>query len=205
MESRTNIQRAGTRRVASSKVTPLHGQAMVLRIALRDIEPAIYRVIVVPARITLLKLHVTILQAMGWEGGHLHEFIINGEHYGELDSEFPQPDLKNQQRVRLDKALGSARRFDYIYDFGDAWWHRIELMDVAEFTGPLDSPWCLEGARACPPEDVGGAPGYMDFLQAVTDPAHPEHAQMVQWHGGLFDPAAFNLEEVNERLMQIRI
>ncbi|NYT65012.1 plasmid pRiA4b ORF-3 family protein, partial [Alcaligenaceae bacterium] len=71
--------------------------------------------------------------------------------------------------------------------------------------GPLDSPWCLDGANACPPEDVGGEPGYMDFLQAMADSDHPDHSDLKQWYGDPFDPAAFDLQEVNERLMQIRL
>jgi hypothetical protein len=205
MESKSVIHRTGSRRVTAGKVTPLQGQALVLRIELRDTDPAIYRVIVVPARIALPKLHVTLLWAMGWGGGHLHEFIINDAHYGEPDPGFPEHDLKNEQRVRLDKALGSAGGFDYLYDYGDSWWHRVEVLDVARFQGPLDSPWCLDGARACPPEDVGGVPGYLDFLEAMADPTHPEHDQMMQWYGRPFDPAAFDLDEVNKRLMEIRL
>src|SRR3546814_16600725 len=77
---------------------------------LRDSVPLIHRTILVPANITLRKLHVTLLWAMGWQGGHLHEFIINGTHYGEPDPDYPEHDLKNEQRVRLEKALGGARR-----------------------------------------------------------------------------------------------
>lgn len=205
MESKSAIHRTGSRHVTSPKVTPLQGQTMALRIELRDTDPAIYRVILVPARITLPKLHVTILWAMGWKGGHLHEFIINDTHYGEPEPDFPQLDLSNQQRVRLDKALGPTREFDYIYDFGDGWWHRIEIMEVTEFASPPRLPWCLDGRQACPPEDVGGVPGYLDFLKAMADPANPEHAQTMQWYGGPFDPGAFDLDEVNERLMQIQI
>jgi hypothetical protein len=148
---------------------------------------------------------VTIQRAMGWQGGHLHKFIIDGRHYGEPDPDFAEPDLKSEKRVRLDKALGATRRFDYIYDYGDNWAHRINLVEVAAFKGPLDSPWCLEGANACPPEDVGGEPGYMDFVQAVSDPTHADYLRMIQWYGGPFDPKAFNLLEVNQRLMEIRI
>ncbi|MFC0662427.1 plasmid pRiA4b ORF-3 family protein [Eoetvoesiella caeni] len=122
----------------------------------------IYRTILVPANITLRKLHVTLLWAMGWQGGHLHEFIINDMHYGEPDPDYPEHDLKNEQRVRLEKALGGAHTFDYLYDYGDAWWHRVTLLERTQFEGPLDSPWCLDGANACPPEDVGGIPGYED-------------------------------------------
>ncbi|NYT66901.1 plasmid pRiA4b ORF-3 family protein [Alcaligenaceae bacterium] len=187
------------------KVIALQGHALVLRIELRHVHPTIHRTVVVPSRITLPKLHVTIQYAMGWLGGHLHEFIINDTHYGRPDPDYPEPDLKDEKRVRLDKALGSRREFDYIYDYGDDWDHRLRLIDVMPFSGPLDSPWCLDGANACPPEDVGGQPGYMDFLQAISDPGHPDHTHILQWYGGPFDPNAFDLQEVNQRLMEIRI
>src|SRR3546814_8239469 len=88
---------------------------------------------------SLRKLHVTLLWAMGWQGGHLHEFIINGTHYGEPDPDYPEHDLKNEQRVRLEKALGGARSFDYLYDYGDAWWHRVTLVERTQFEGDRKS------------------------------------------------------------------
>ena len=120
-------------------------------------------------------------------------------------ADYPEPDLKNEQRVRLDKALGTKRTFDYIYDYGDAWWHRVKLVERTPFLGPLDSPWCLDGANACPPEDVGGIPGYEDFREIMADPAHPRHDDLMQWYGEPFDPLAFDLGEVNQRLMEIRL
>src|SRR5690554_5809398 len=104
-----------------SKVVALQGQALVLRNELRYVEPTIHRTIVVPSRITLSKLHVTIQQAMGWLGGHLHEFIINHAHYGIPDPDYRETDLQSQNRVRLDKALGVGGQFEYFYDYGDNW------------------------------------------------------------------------------------
>ncbi|HEX2771037.1 MAG TPA: plasmid pRiA4b ORF-3 family protein, partial [Micromonosporaceae bacterium] len=52
-------------------------------------------------------------------------------------------------------------------------------------------PLCLDGERACPPEDVGGAYGYRAFLAVLGDPAHPEHHAMRRWVGGTFDPESF--------------
>ena len=51
---------------------------------------------------------------------------------------------------------------------------------------------CLGGANAAPPDDVGGAPGYDNFVAAMVDPKHPEHQQMLEWYGGLFDPTCFD-------------
>ena len=177
---------------------------MVLRVELRDSKPLIYRTLLVPANITLRKLHITLLWGMGWAGGHMHEFVINNVHYGEPDPEYPEPDLKSEQRVRLDKALGSADQFDYVYDYGDAWWHNVKVVEVARFEGPLDSPWCLDGASACPPEDVGGIYGYERFVKIMSNPSHPKYADLLAWHGGPFDPTTFDLGEVNERLMEIQ-
>ena len=45
---------------------------------------------------------------------------------------------------------------------------------------------------ACPPEDVGGAWGYEEFLGAITDPEHEDHDGLLEWAGGPFDPEAFD-------------
>ncbi|SOE51220.1 plasmid pRiA4b ORF-3 family protein [plant metagenome] len=189
--------------VSHAKAASCRGAALVLRIELRQIQPVIYRTIVVPSRITLRKLHVTILLAMGWQGGHLHEFVINGVRYGEPDPDYPQAGLQSEKRVSLNKVIQGASSFDYVYDLGDHWEHEIQVLDATEFNEPLGGPWCLEGANACPPEDVGGEPGYMHFLQAISDPNHPEHDDMLLWHGKRFDLTAFDLQEVNQRMMQI--
>jgi hypothetical protein len=65
-------------------------------------------------------------------------------------------------------------------------------------------PICLDGARACPPEDVGGFPGYSVFLEAICDPNHEEHEQYMEWIGGAFDPGFFDLDEVNRKLRKLK-
>jgi Plasmid pRiA4b ORF-3-like protein len=69
----------------------------------------------------------------------------------------------------------------------------------------LRSPLCLAGHNACPPEDVGGGSGYLEFPDAINDPSHEEHQQMLEWCGGSFDPNAFDLDTVNQRLSEIRL
>ncbi|MBA8736595.1 IS1096 element passenger TnpR family protein [Chromobacterium violaceum] len=64
---------------------------------------------------------------------------------------------------------------------------------------------CLDGSNACSPEDDGGVPGYYEFLEAIDDPTHEEHEAMLEWCGGSFDPAAFNLDEVNQRLSEVKL
>lgn len=63
---------------------------------------------------------------------------------------------------------------------------------------------CIAGENACPPEDVGGPNAYFDFLAAIKDPTHEEHTTMLDWAGGSFDPGAFNITDINERLAIIK-
>lgn len=178
-----------------------------LRIDLAGIKPAIWRRIVVPESITLGRLHHVIQCVMGWHGGHLHEFEIAGERYGIPDPEFDWGDPpRSEQRIQLKTALAGMKSFKYLYDFGDHWEHRIKV----EKRHPPDpilsaSALCLTGANAAPPEDVGGAAGYADFLEAILDPDHPEHHAMRAWCGEAFEPGRFDLSEVNERLERLKV
>ena len=177
----------------------------VLRVELLHIKPAIWRRIVVPGSIKLPKLHAVLLLAMGWDGGHLHEFVFGDTNYGEPDPDFPSdPPMVNEARVTLAKALGALKSFTYLYDYGDNWRHRIKVEKVLAADPELRSPVCLDGRNACPPEDVGGAPGYVDFLEAINDPSHEEHDHYREWCGGSFDPDAFDLDLANQRLFEVK-
>ena len=83
-------------------------------------------------------------------------------------------------------------RFRYTYDFGDWWEHDIAVEDILVADADKRYPLCVDGAGACPPEDVGGAYGYREFLAALADPGHPEHEAMRGWVGRAFDPTAFD-------------
>lgn len=177
-----------------------------LRIALREVKPEVWRVVLVPETITLTKLHQVIQAAMGWHGGHLHEFIIGERHYG-----IPDPDgwdpfpVTAEKGVRLLKALGHSKRLKYLYDFGDGWEHSVTIERRLPPTPSQASVVCVIGQNACPPEDVGGPPGYEEFLRAIGDPDHEEHEQMLNWCGGEFDPKRCDIELINRRLAELRI
>lgn len=63
---------------------------------------------------------------------------------------------------------------------------------------------CTAGENACPPEDVGGVPGYEEFLLALADPMHDEHDNLRTWIGYPFDPAALDLNSVNRLLATVK-
>ena len=177
-----------------------------LKIELAWNKPVIWRRIIVPETMTLGKLHDAIQAAMGWCDCHLHEFEIAGERYGIPDPDFDWGvPVRSERRVRLVTALSGSKTFRYTYDFGDGWEHRIKVEKVLPPDPALATPLCLAGANACPPEDVGGSPGYLDFVDAVSDPNHPEHDEMLDWCGGSFDPTAFDAQPVNAFLRYIKL
>jgi hypothetical protein len=185
--------------------TKASGSLLQLKIELADLKPAIWRRVVVPQNITLAKLHQVIQATMEWTDSHLHEFEIAGCRFGIPDPEFDfgEP-IVSEKRATLGTALEGRKTFRYVYDFGDAWEHKIKVEKML----PADScpvPLCIGGDHACPPEDVGGAWGYVDFLEAIDDPTHPEHENMLEWCGGEFNPKVFNQDAVNMRLLRIKV
>jgi hypothetical protein len=172
-----------------------------LKITLKGSKPPIWRRVQVASTTTLAKLHRIIQIAMGWEGYHLHQFMIGNVYYGIPDPDFNDPPTRSEKSVKLAQIIPGAKyRFVYEYDFGDSWLHDIVVEQVLAPESGVRYPRCLTGKRACPPEDCGGIYGFYDFLAAIQDPEHPEHEEMLEWVGGEYDPAAFDIEAVNLQL-----
>lgn len=54
--------------------------------------------------------------------------------------------------------------------------------------------------RSQQPEDVGGIDGFSEFLKAATRPRHPEHARVLAWNGGSFDPEDLGQVDIAARI-----
>jgi len=93
---------------------------------------------------------------------------------------------------------------DYTYDFGDGWEHSIVLEKVLALESGSSYPICTDGRRHAPPEDCGGIGGYYNFLEAIHDPQNEQHDELLEWVGGSFDPEAFSMEDVNQRLTPLQ-
>ena len=85
----------------------------------------------------------------------------------------------------------------YEYDFGDGWVHEIKLEKILPVMPDCKYPICIDGERACPPEDCGGVGGYEDFLKIIKSPRHKEHKSTLEWVGGSFDPKKFDSQKVH--------
>ena len=167
--------------------------ALELEVALRDVEPRVWRRVVVPGTTTLRRLHDLLQAAMGWENRHLYLFAFPDGDYGDVeDMELGDVGTKLAQLVEP----GSGFRYDY--DFGDGWEHDVRVLGRTR----ADGAHCLDGAGACPPEDCGGVPGYERLLEVLADPAHPEHAELAEWLGRPFDPAVFDPDRADAAMQR---
>ena len=173
--------------------------AHVLRLSLRDVEPEVWRRIVVASDMPLPKLAMALEHAMGWEGHHLHIFDVGGVLFGVPDGD--DDHLINEKAARVSHVLprvDSSLRWDY--DFGDGWEHDVVVEAIEPLNPKTKYPVVLDGARACPPEDVGGPGGYEELLRVLNDPTDEEHEHMREWAPEGFDPAVFDLVAANCRL-----
>lgn len=174
-----------------------------LRIALSEVDPTIWRRLIVPADVRLSKLADVLLVAMGWSNSHMHQFRIGDALYGMHLEDWDKDEL-DEKRVSVVEALGDEDAFWFDYDLGDGWEHPVEVEARSSLDLGLKFAVCIGGERACPPDDVGGPGGYESFLEAIADPNHAEHEEFLEWVGGTFDPDAFDLVGVNAALQRLR-
>ena len=169
---------------AAHKQAPVADQTVELKISLRYLKPPIWRSFVVPSEIKLHRLHDVIQAVMGWTNSHLHSFGACKQQFGMLDPDDfigagAETNLRNERKHTL-SALVTKKgdKFTYTYDFGDDWVHEVKVVKMQPATEKMQSALCLAGERACPPEDCGSFPGYINLLETLSDPKHPEHDEM---------------------------
>jgi len=173
-----------------------------LKVTLKGSKPPIWRRVQVKDNIRLGDLHGVIQCVMGWDGGHLHQFIHKGQYFG-APSDDDGDSVTDEDKVRLsDLHLRAKSKFVYEYDFGDGWMHDIVVEKTLPVEKGVDYPRCIDGKLACPPEDCGGIWGFYDMLQAASDPKHPEHEDYKEWLGDKFEPEAFDLEAKDAALRE---
>lgn len=174
---------------------PAHKAVLQFKISLNYSESLIWRRVLVPPTFTFDNLHQTIQALFGWEESHPHEFNAGKAFRGE----------KISGRIPLTSYFERAKqKANYTYDFGDSWEHDIVFEKWAEANKTTPYPTCIAGENNAPPEDCGGIPGYYLMLEAVKDKNHPDHEDLTEWLGEDFDPAFFDMTQINVRLKKIK-
>lgn len=191
-----------------------------LKIELIGLPFKVIRIVLVPQRIRLFDLHMIIQGAMGWTNSHLYEFMdrnpatkIRLGVSSEYDSEFDDmglPVLRDAKKVYFNDVFykeNGGKPFWYKYDFGDGWQHRVSFQkaDERDKKNFFGLPLCIKAVGKCPPEDVGGLRGYIDFLGIVANKKNPEYRDTIQWAGlgpgEVYDKDYVNIDLINDKLL----
>ncbi|HEX5366115.1 MAG TPA: plasmid pRiA4b ORF-3 family protein [Acidimicrobiales bacterium] len=182
------------------------GDVFQLKVTLLDTKPPIWRRVLVDGGSTLDHVHEVIQAAFGWWNYHLHEFEVGRSRYGvpDPDEDWGEPP-RDERRTRLDAIASEGASFRYTYDFGDGWDHKVTVEKVLPTDSAPTAPACIDGRRACPPEDCGGTWGYRELLEILAKPSHPEHAARREWLDRTFDPEAFDPSEFEDNLRNGRL
>lgn len=182
-------------------ITP---KKLKLKIALKESEPEIWRMVEVPSNVRLERFANVVNRAMGWEGYHLSHFFKGktvysceedfwgGSRITEIDS----------YSISLGEILTRKGMWiDYEYDFGDSWQHRITLeAQEAYKKDEMPTVFLIDGANACPPEDCGGIYIYRDMVEALQQPRSKAAKEYRKWLGKSFNPLKFNLKEAQKAM-----
>ncbi len=175
-----------------------------LHTSLRDIEPAIWRRVMVSSHADLEELHTVIQGLFDWEDCHLHCFETQiGQFTSSMFDEFlaENPEMHSSSDVLLQEVLPRVNsKIVYEYDFGDGWEHVIKLEKKLSPEPGAKYPVVIAGARHAPLEDCGGPFGYMDLAEIMKNgPKDEDERGMLEWSGE-FDPEEFDLARCNKRL-----
>jgi hypothetical protein len=167
-----------------------------LKITLDDVKPPVQRRVEVPLAIRLDRLHLVFQAALGWTNSHLYEIRAREIGWGMVDPDWGGGPLDARKSRLLDVLEDTgAKTLKYLYDFGDGWEHTVKVERIADAVPGLLYPILIDGTGRCPPEDIGGPWGYTDLLEALADPNHARHAELVEWLGGPFDPLSIDIEQ----------
>ena len=175
-----------------------------LKITLQWTKPPIWRRVLVDKRTTFVELHEIIQIVMGWEDYHLYEFNVKQRRIGDVNNEFDfsiDDELEDGSILTLGSVITNTKEtFEYEYDFGDGWNHKILVEKFLPRDSSKKYPVCIDGKLNCPPEDCAGVGGFYRLLAILKDKKHPEHKEMLEWLGGSYDPEHFDKDQVNLEL-----
>ncbi len=171
-------------------------------------KPPIWRVLKIPDNFSFHQFHLAIQNAFGWYNCHLYQFSEQGwrsDYSIQMQHEDSEADELDSGKTKIKNYFKeTGDKMIYIYDFGDDWKHQVVLENIT--ADKILKPQCINGKGKCPPEDIGGIPGFQRFLKLSKNPKNPEYREMMEWlglaEGEIWDPNEFDLEEANEMVRE---
>jgi Plasmid pRiA4b ORF-3-like protein len=172
-----------------------------LKVTLNSASPQVVRRVEVPYDIRLDRLHDVVQAAFGWTNSHMWELRASDIRWGIPDPDWTGGPL-NATKATLSSVVEDtgAMTLSYTYDFGDNWEHTIKIERIEPIQSNMIYPNLIEASGACPPEDIGGPPGYEEYLAAIADPHHERHAELTEYYPVDFDPNLVDQTHISARL-----
>jgi hypothetical protein len=173
-------------------------QILQLKVTLAEVEPPVWRRLLVPADMTLAKLHGALQAATGWTNSHLHCFEIPGRRIGMVGVEEDSPELEDEHRVRVASVLPKkGAKLVYRYDYGDDWEHVIEVEDVTVPDRRLAYPLCIGGGARMSARGLRGRRRVREPAQRPRVAGTRRARRDAHVGRGHFDPDSFDTNAVN--------
>ncbi len=156
------------------------------KISLLGIEPNIWRRIQVHNDYSFWDLHVAIQDSMGWYDCHLHSFNLYKDDKVKrvelgIPGDMAEDVIADWEYPLTNYFVNEGEKVEYHYDFGDDWYHEIVFEGIKKKIKSLKYPKCIDGERACPPEDCGGISGYYDLLKTLRVGKGKKYLEIVNW------------------------
>jgi Plasmid pRiA4b ORF-3-like protein len=122
-------------------------------------NPIMSRRIEIQGSNTLQELHKIIFKAFDRSDEHMYEFQLGGSEPG--DPKARRYTLKSASGKKAgevstatiaDLGLSIDEHFAYLFDFGDEWWHQIDVMSISEPNPQGRYPKITQREGASPPQ-----------------------------------------------------
>lgn len=179
-------------------------RAVQLKIILENTKPEIWRRVQIMEGSSLRTLHYLIQDVFWWKGYHSYMFKAGDDELSDPEFDHGQGWL-DDSKFKIGKIAKKFSEFEFIYDFGDWWSHKIVFESFVEVDPKEKYPICIDGKNAAPPEDVGGPPGFEEFKTAIKDKKHERHQEFLDWYDGGMFQKDFKIDWFDVQLTNLRI
>lgn len=163
-------------------------KAYIVTIAFEELEPKVWRKVILPAGASFKRLHEIIQQVTNFDDQHTYTFeledvyitnneVILDEYKKKL---FSGRKVKSPVRQKIDAYLEQEKTLQYTYDMGDDWRIQVTLNEIVD-DYYFGFPTLLELEGIAPPENVTGAGGYAEFLTVYNNQKDPMFFEMREW------------------------
>ncbi len=131
---------------------------LILRAVLRDVYPMVIRLVAVPDSLDLANFDIVFHAVLGWDSGIGYAFQVHGQEFSSF---------RRQTRTKrlCDFRLHRQEKFLYTLGALDQWEWELRVIDRQDGADGDETPVCIGGRGATPPQYSGGPTGYRLMLK----------------------------------------